>query len=179
MKLSSDARRSVRPRVCASVGVRLEPSAAFRHSEPGLNSARGSPGGRDVDARAPRRCVVSARRVAGSMTLWGSVPSLQAVRAAPGCGDVVGMLQQPSVRPIAGPPGLGLSASASSGPKGAAAAGSPLQFALVRAARATQAGASRGGGGRRASLGVGGGGEQIIFCALIRKVGSLRGGMVP
>lgn len=39
-----------------------------------MKSARGSPGGRDVDARAPRRCVVSARRVAGSMTHWGSGP---------------------------------------------------------------------------------------------------------
>lgn len=86
------------------------------------------------------------------MTLWGSAPSLQAVRPTLGCGDVAGIQREPSVRPSLGLAGRA-SASASSGPKGAAAAGSPLQFALVRAVRATQAGASRGGGGRRASLG--------------------------
>lgn len=105
LKLSSDARRSVRPRVCASVGVRLEPSAAFRHSEPGLKSARGSPGGRDVDARAPRRCVVSARRVTGSMTLWGSVPFPTGCPWLPGCCRDTAGAERPA---ITGPPGLGL-----------------------------------------------------------------------
>lgn len=108
MKLSWEARRSVRPRVCASVRVRLEPSAAFRHSEPGLSSARGSPGGRGADARALRCCVVSARRVAGAATLWGLSPSPQAVRPDLGCGGTAWIRREESVRPIAGPPGLGL-----------------------------------------------------------------------
>lgn len=98
LKLSSDAKRSVRPRVFASIGVRLESSAAFRHSEPGLNSARGSPGGRGADARDPRRCVVSARRVARSLTLWCLYPSPQAICPALGYGDAAGIRQEPSVR---------------------------------------------------------------------------------
>lgn len=133
LKLSWEARRSVRPRVCASVRVRLETRAAFRHSEPGLNSARGSPGGRGADARALRCCVVSARRMAGSATLWGLSPSPQAVRPAPGCRGAAGILREQSVRPIQGLRGWA-SASASSGPKGAVTARSPLQFTLVREA---------------------------------------------
>lgn len=62
------------PRVGASVPGRPEPSAAFRHSEPGLNGARGFPRGRGADVRAWWRCVVSARRVAGSAALPGSQP---------------------------------------------------------------------------------------------------------
>lgn len=53
---------------------RLEQSAAFRHSEPGLNGARGFPRGPGAGARARWRCLVSARRVVGSVTLPGSQP---------------------------------------------------------------------------------------------------------
>lgn len=53
---------------CVGPG-RLEPSAAFRHSEPGLNGARGFPPGPGAYARARRRCLVSACGVVGSVTL--------------------------------------------------------------------------------------------------------------
>lgn len=53
---------------CVGPG-RLEPSAAFRHSEPGLNGARGFPPGPGAYARARWRCLVSACRVVGSVTL--------------------------------------------------------------------------------------------------------------
>lgn len=144
LKLSSDARRSVHPRVCASVGVSLEPSAAFRHSEPGLKSARGSPGGRDADARAPRPlrgecasggcihdplgvCPLPYRLSAQPLTA-GMLPACCGSRASGGSLGLWGWA----------------SASASSGPKGAAAARSPLRFALARAARA-RPGAEVGG----------------------------------
>ena len=80
----------MRPRDCASVRGRPEPSAAFRHSEPGLNGARGFPRGPGADARAPRHCVVSARRVAGSAALRGRNPTPRAFRQASCCGDAAG-----------------------------------------------------------------------------------------
>lgn len=67
--------RTVRASIRGCVGPnRLEPRAAFRHSEPGLNGARGFPRIPGADARALWRCLVSARRVVGSAALSGSQP---------------------------------------------------------------------------------------------------------
>lgn len=55
--------RTVRASTRGCVGPdRLEPRAAFRHSEPGLNGARGFPRVPGADARARWLCLVSARR---------------------------------------------------------------------------------------------------------------------
>lgn len=67
--------RTVRASTRGCVGPdRLEPRAAFRHSEPGLNGARGFPRVPGADARARWLCLVSARRVVGSAALSGSQP---------------------------------------------------------------------------------------------------------
>ena len=80
----------MRPRVGSSVPGRPEPSAAFRHWEPGLNGARGFPRGQGADARDPWRCVVSASPVAGSAPLRGLNPTPQALHQASCYGDAAG-----------------------------------------------------------------------------------------
>lgn len=177
LKLSWKARRSVG----ASPGLCVGPGQAG--AERGFSS---------LGARIEQRAWVSGRsgrRRAGSAVLRGDCASdgsiRDPVRSVPfptgyppsswlrGCsGDTEGA-ERPA-RSL-GLPGWA-SASASSGPKGAAAARSPGQFTLAGAARAAQAG---GIPGRRWAARISRRGEQIIFCALIRKVGSLRGGMVP
>lgn len=145
LKLSSDARRSVAAssslcvdrgqagaeRGFSSLGARIEQRAWVS----------GRSGRRRAGSAALRGECASGGRIHDPLGVWPLPYKLSAQLLAAGmlpgyCGS------RASGR------SLGLrgwaSASASSGPKGVAAAGSPLQFALVRAARATQAGASRG-----------------------------------
>lgn len=95
----------MRPRVGAFVPGPLEPSAASRHSEPGLNGARGFPRGPGADARARWRCLVSARREVGLPAPQGRSPAppypTMAFRRAPCCG---GPVERGVPAPNAGPP---------------------------------------------------------------------------